>query len=440
MLVALHKKIDITPLIIFRILFGFLLAWQCADHLYDGTVYRLFVRPKVTFNFFGMDFLQSFLGNGMYWYHGIMVILALFITIGFCYRFSIAAFGLLWAGVYFMQKTIYNNHHYLLILLCILMLVVPAGRYASIDSKINPKIKSYAMPQWCRFIFIAQIAIVYFYAAVAKFYPDWLDATYTGLLMKRHNIPPLNFILNNHYFHLLIAFGGILFDLLVVPLLLIKKTRPLAAIASVGFHVFNWLALNIGIFPFLSLGYLVFFYPPDKVKQLFFPKKPPLPQHEDITVSQKNLQALQWLIIPYFTIQVLLPIRHFFIKGDVMWTEEGYRISWRMMLRFKKGSLTFKVVDKKTNKVLPFEPEALFGQLQINRMTTKADLIWQAAQFIKQDFAKQGYDVAVYANCKVSINNHPEKIFIDPDTDLAAVKWNYFTHNNWIVLYNDYTR
>ncbi|WP_316930169.1 HTTM domain-containing protein [Leeuwenhoekiella sp. MAR_2009_132] len=35
--------------------------------------------------------------------------------------------------------------------------------------------------------------------------------------------------------------------------------------------------------------------------------------------------------------QLELPLRHWIIKDDVLWTEEGHRLSWRMMLRSKGG-------------------------------------------------------------------------------------------------------
>lgn len=440
MLQFLHKKIDNAPLIAFRIILGVLLAWHCVHYLAVGNVYKIYMRPRVTFNFIGLDWLQPLPGNGMYWYYGIMALLGLCIAAGFLYRYTMGVFTLLWAGSYFMQKEVYNNHHYLLLLLCIIMLLLPANTYASIDSRLNPKIKRYSMPFWCAGVLILQMALVYFYAAVAKLYPDWLDGTFTGILLSHHHIPYTMGLLQNHYFHLFIAYGGILFDLLIVPLLLYKKTRNLAAVASVGFHFFNWLSLSIGIFPFLSLGYLVFFYPPDTVRRLFFKGKPAidnvLPIETKYHYGYNNV--LMCFFVPYFILQLALPLRHHFIKGDVVWTEEGHRLSWRMMLRFKSGKAVFKVIDRETGKQLDFEPKKLFTRLQLKNIAGKADMLWQAAQFIKKDYAAQGKDVAVYVTNYVSLNKHPKKLLIDPATDLTQVHWNYWGHNNWVLIYDDY--
>ncbi|KGO92485.1 HTTM domain-containing protein [Flavobacterium subsaxonicum] len=439
MMLALHKRIDNAPLIIFRIMLGILLAWHCIDHMVDGTVRKLYIRPKFTFNFIGMDWLQPLPGNGMYWYHGVMAFCALCVTIGFLYRYTLSLFAILFAGTYFMQKTVYNNHHYLLILLCIILLLLPANAFASVDSKINPKIKRYSMPQWCSYVLIAQMAIVYFFAAMAKLYPDWLNGTFPGFIVGNHGLHRLGGLLQHNYFHRFIAIGGFFFDLLVVPMLLIKKTRNLAALASVGFHTFNWYLLHIGIFPFLSLSYLVFFYPSDRVRALFFWKKPPLNQViEEPEDQHNNLLILKYFFIPYFIIQLALPVRHHFIKGDVVWTEEGHRLSWRMMLRLKSGETIFKIKDKKTGERFDFDYTLLFTKRQNKRFSGKGDVIWQGAQRIKAYYAKQGRDVAVYVDNKVSLNRRPPRLYADPNVDLASVQWNYFGHNEWILLYDDY--
>ena len=122
----LYAHIDNSPLILFRVAFGFLLVWQCILSLADGWVTRNLVTPKVLFTHIGMEWLQCIAGPGMYWYFGGMIVLGILIMVGLWYRLSMALFTLLWAGVYFMQKTIYNNHYYLLLLLCAIMVLLPA--------------------------------------------------------------------------------------------------------------------------------------------------------------------------------------------------------------------------------------------------------------------------------------------------------------------------
>ena len=290
------------------------------------------------------------------------------------------------------------------------------------------------MPAWCSWVMILQVGIVYFYATVAKFYPDWLDGTFTrNLLASNSGNGFFNELASQKWFYMFIAYAGILFDLLIVPLLLYRKTRTIALIASLIFHIFNSITLEIGIFPFFALSFVVFFYPPESIRKIFFRKKP-IVTHYEVSTEKRN--ALLYFFVPYFIVQLFLPIRHHFIKGDVLWTEEGHRLSWRMMLRSRNGFTTFKVYNKANNELLPYIPVDYMTYEQLRSMHTKPDMIWQNAQRIKKHFKAQGIDVAVYVNSKAGINDAPMKTLIDENTDLAAAEWDYFLHCDWIVLYD----
>jgi hypothetical protein len=432
----LFLQIDNAPLIIFRIFFGFLLACETFGAIVTGWVKSNLVDVKFTFSHIGMEWLQPLPGYGMYFYFAAMGVLGLLVMAGYKYRFTLGAFTILWAGVYFMQKTSYNNHYYLLLLVCIIMLFLPANKYASLDAKQNPAIKQYTMPAWCSWVMIAQVAIVYFYATLAKFYPDWLDGTFTQLMLERKISGIIHSEGTREALYLFIAYAGIAFDLLIVPLLLFRKTRTIAFIASLVFHIFNSISLEIGIFPFFALSFVVFFYPPDKIKKLFFRNKPVAETAGQPTTE--GMAVLKYFFIPFFILQLLLPLRHYLIKGDVLWTEEGHRLSWRMMLRQRYGSTHFKVVDKKTGQAYRYEPLFVLTQKQKRGMETKPDMIWQMAQRIKQEYKAKGMDVAVYADSFASVNRDHLKRLIDPKADLAQAKWDYFFHCDWILLYDEH--
>lgn len=432
----LLQPIDNAPLIIFRIFFGFLLAAETFGAILTGWVKKNFIDPQFTFSHIGMEWLQPLPGYGMYFYFATMGFLGIFVMLGWKYRLTLSAFTILWTITYLMQKTSYNNHYYMLILVCLIMIFLPAETYASIDAKKKPEIKSLSMPKWCSMVMIFQIAIVYFFATVSKFYPDWLDGTFTkNLLVNKSPYPIIQEIFNQKWFYIFIAYSGIAFDLFIIPMLLWKKTRTFAFIASLIFHLFNAITLQIGIFPFFALSFAVFFYPPEKIRSIFFKKKPKLDLQE--TPIYENKSVLMYFFIPYFIIQILLPVRHWFIKGDVLWTEEGHRLSWRMMLRSRSGYNNFKIYDKKTGQRIFYSINSKLTPKQVAMVSEKPDAIWQMAQRIKQEYALQGKDVSVFTDCEVSINQKPYRKFIDPKVDLAATEWNYFFHNEWILLYDN---
>ena len=435
MRLELFKPIDNAPLIAFRIFFGLLLAAESFGAILSGWVKRVFIDPEFTFSHIGLEWLQPLPGNGMYYYYTVMGFLGVLIMLGYRYRLSLFAFTVLFLGVYLMQKSSYNNHYYLLILICLMMLFLPAHKYASLDAKNNPTIKSLCMPQWCSWVMIGQLLIMYFFAAIAKFYTGWLDGTFPKILFLGSPFQSLKPILNHPFFHLFIAYSGIAFDLFIVPLFLYRKTRTIAFFAALFFHLFNAVFLQIGIFPFFALTFVVFCYPPDFIRKVFFKRKPKLKIVEHSFTSQP---VLVWFFIPYFIIQLVLPLRHYMIPHDVLWTEEGHRLSWRMMLRARNGQTQFRIIDKTTNTLIAYDYKKRLTPKQQKFVAAYPDGIWQMAQIIKKEFARKNQKICIYVDAYVSINGGPYHVFIDPNVDFATAKWNYFCHIEWIKIPKEY--
>ncbi|WP_396602424.1 HTTM domain-containing protein [Algibacter sp. R77976] len=428
----LFKHIDNSSLVIFRIIFGLLCFLESVGAIFTGWIKRTLIDPDFTFNFIGFEFLQPLPGNGMYYYYAIMGVFGLLIMVGYKYRFSMFAFAIMWSATYLMQKSSYNNHYYLLMLLSSIMVFLPAHKYASVDAKLNPEIKSYSMPQWCRWVIILQLFIVYTYASIAKLYPDWLDTTVIEYMMKgKKDYILVGDFLQQKWLHYILAYGGILFDGLIIPLLLFKPTRKYAFMASIFFHLFNSVIFQIGIFPYLSLAFSLFFFPSEKIQMLFLKNKPYYTLHDVVIPKLRTPLIIVFLI--YFVIQIGLPLRHHFIGDNVLWTEEGHRLSWRMMLRVKSGQTSFWVKDHATEKRTKVNLNNYLSTKQKRSVRTKPDVMWQFAQRLKQKYKEDGQDVSIYVKSKVSINGKPYKTFINPDIDIANVEWNTFKHSNWIL-------
>ncbi len=421
----LSSTIDNSGLVIFRILLGLLIAAESFGAILLGWVEAVFVQSKFTFNFIGFDFLQILHGEKMYTYFFVMGILGLLITFGLFYRFAMVAFTLMWTTVYLIQKESYNNHYYFLILICIIMIFLPANGKLSVDAILFPKIKQTKIPRWMPYLLIFQLAILYFYAAIAKLYPDWLDGTFSRILLN--GITQRQFFLdifNQKWFLLLYAYAGILFDLLIIPALLWKKTRKLAIIASFGFHLFNAYSLKIGIFPFLALSFIVLLY--DSIPLKFL--------NTTAEVQPKNnfnTKLFVLFFVPFFIVQLVLPLRHHFIKGDLLFTEEGHRLAWRMMLRERRGNLSIKIVDKKTGFIEYYNYSSELTLKQIKVLISSPDFIWQYCQKIKKESKKP---ISIFVDCEVSINRRPYYKLIDEKTDMATAEFDYFGHNEWILL------
>ena len=136
----------------------------------------------------------------------------------------------------------------------------------------------------------------------------------------------------------------------------------------------------------------------------------------------------------YFTVQLLLPLRHHLYPGSVDWHEEGYRMSWRMMLRAKSGRAEFRVRDPETGETWLIDPRTVLSEHQASRLVGRPDMIWLFARHLHDDFARRGHrGVEVFVDSRVSLNGRPRAALIDPTVDLAAVRWRFLTYNGFVT-------
>ncbi|MBV6644397.1 MAG: HTTM domain-containing protein [Cyclobacteriaceae bacterium] len=423
---------DNAPLVFFRMCYGFLVAAECWGAILTGWVKRAFIIPQYTFHFIGLDWLQPLPGDGMYYYFIIMGLTGILMMLGLFYRYAAFTFFLMWTGVYLMQKTNYNNHYYLLVLLSAIMAIMPAHKANSLDVKfgfVQKDLRCYGVYIW---FFILQVLIVYVYASINKINPDWLAARPVDRwFVGKAHYPVVGPILSQDWFPYFVAWGGIIYDGLIVFLFLDKRTRTLGFGLSIFFNLFNSIVFQIGIFPYLMIAFSAFFYSGETIRRRFLRKR------SEVAHQEGSLPSYVYLgFAMYFLVQILLPLRHHLFPGDVTWTEEGHRMSWRMMLRQKSGFQKF-LVEHEDGSVDKVNPSEYLTSKQMRKVAVLPDMTWQFAQILKQEYAERGETVKVFVEGKVSVNGSPFHQLIDPDVDLAGVSWNRFSHAEWITPPNE---
>ncbi len=434
-----NKPVDRAPLALFRMFYGFLIACEGWGAIMTGWVRRTLVEPGELFTFIGFEFLEHLGGPLMYPYFVVMGATGIAIMLGWRYRLTSVLFALMWSAAYLMQKASYNNHYYLLMLLAWMMALLPAHRSHSLDVRSGRSSRRDHMPAGVRVLIIVQLLIVYTYASLAKLYPDWLDNTFSRMLMSgRADYPIIGSFLQQDWVHTGISWFGILFDGLVIPALLWKPTRKWAFGLAVFFHLFNSVTLGIGIFPFLALAFTVFFFDERDIRRIFF--RSTLPERIRSGDFRFTLRPLVlWAGGLYLLIQLLLPLRHYLWEGNVFWTEEGHRLSWRMMLRFRTGYANYTAVFKDEGTRIPLDPRDFgLNAKQLRKVQAHPDFIWQFAQKVHRHYEAEGKDVEVYVQCRVRLNDHALQDLIDPQTDLASVPWNHWTRNEWVLIQDPY--
>lgn len=429
----LFRPKDIAPLALYRMLMGFLMAAEGFGAIITGWVRVNYVDVPFAFHFIGFDFLDVLVGPQAYVVYFLLGVFGLFISIGYRYRISVLAYTILWAAVYFGQKTSYNNHYYLLLLICLMLNFIPAHHFASVDVK-SGRVKRYeTVPFYAIWCIKMLLLIVYLFAAAAKLYPDWLVGKPVEIfLYHKGGTPFWQDLFRNHTFALFLSYGGILFDFLVIPALWYKPTRKWAFAISIFFHLFNSIVFHIGIFPYMMLITAVLFFDSHWIRNTFF-RKQNLPEDSEMVPIKQKL-ILKWGIIVFFGMMILLPLRHFYFPGSAHWTEEGHRMSWHMMLRSKSGIVTFKVISSKQAAPEKLNPRNHMSKKMARKLGTRPDMIWQFAQRLKDEYKEAGYtNISVYAETLVKFNGRAYAKLVDPEVDLANTKRSYFGHNDWIL-------
>lgn len=428
------EAIDNSHLIIFRIFYGFLCFAEGFGAILTGWVKSNFVDPTFHFHFIGFEFLGAFMGETMYYVYALYGILGLLIMVGWRYRLTMFLAALVWSVCYFAQKTSYNNHYYFIFLLNWVMVFMPAHRYRSLDVRQNRVTESLTCARWCVLFFIFQIWIVYTYASIAKWYPGWLNAEPISLWFSyKGDYPIIGGLLIQTWFQYMVAYGGVLFDGLIVPFLLWKKTRKYAFGIGVFFHLMNSAIFQIGVFPYMMLALSVFFFEPERIRSIFLKNKPSLTLSTLKHKYTRNASIVFSVLMIYFAVQIALPLRHHLYQGEVLWNEEGHRLAWRMMLRSKSGSIYFKLKDTETGAKWNVYPHEYLSPKQTRKMSTRPPQVWQFTQHLKEVYAKEGKNVEIYAESFAQLNKRPRQRYIDPSVDLAQVEWHRFKHSDWIL-------
>ncbi len=153
--------IDIASLVFFRIAFGLLMAWEVCRYFRNGWIYFFWLEPRILFKYYGFSWV-----------------------------------------------------------------LVPANRTLSVDAWLRPSLRLQSAPAWSLWLLRFQIGVVYFFAGLVKLSPDWLRGEPMRYqLSHATNAPIVSRLFREEWAVYAVSYGGLLFDLFVVPLLLWRRTR-----------------------------------------------------------------------------------------------------------------------------------------------------------------------------------------------------------------------
>jgi len=434
----LFEPVDIASIAIFRMMFGAVIFWEVWRYFDYGWISSYYMVPNFYFKYYGFEWVHPWLGNGMYIHFVVIASCALCVMAGFLYRFTSWLLFFCLAYWFLLDQSRYLNHFYLIVLIAFLMAAIPAHRANSLDTRRQPKLYSNTIPAWCLWLLRTQVGIVYFYGGLAKLNADWLRGDPPRQWLAAHDHYPLiGSWISSETAVWIMSYGGLLFDLGVVPALLWSKTRPWAFAACVGFHLMNASLFSIGVFPFLMLAATLLLFPPDwprKACLLFTSIRddsnqitPPVP------ISKLRKRLIETSLAAYILIQALLPLRHFLYPGSVHWTEEGQRFAWHMMVHHKRANVRFHVRDLSAGKDWEEDHREYLSASQSRNIGDKPDLCLQFAHYLAAEMKKKGYQrIAIHAQANAELNNREFQRLIDIAVDLSNEPRNLW-HADWII-------
>jgi len=308
------------------------------------------------------------IGNWTYFLFIICGLSSFFIAIGYKYRVAIITFFLSFTYIELMDKTTYLNHYYFISILSFLLIFIPANAYFSVDARLNAKKRFQFVPKWNVDSIKLLLAIVYVYAGLAKLNSDWLvDAMPLSIwLPAKTDIPLIGGLMGEEWVHYAFSwFGALIF---FSPSVHHKILGFLASVLKIDKSRFDN-GLNFNLFP---------------------------------SIRKKMVYAI---VSIFFVIQLLLPWRYLAYPGELFWTEEGYRFSWRVMLMEKAGYCQFKIVDGKTGKWFYVDNSDFLTPFQEKQMSFQPDFILEYAHYLKKHFQGQGHkNIEIYVKSHVALN------------------------------------
>ncbi|MFP4290337.1 MAG: HTTM domain-containing protein [Cyclobacteriaceae bacterium] len=442
----LEAPVSAAPLAVFRIIFGALMLGSTLRFVALGWVEEHFVAPLLHFKYFGLAWVEVLPPFWMYVLHGLMVICAVGIMLGAFYHIAAIGFFLSFTYVELIDITYYLNHYYFVSLVSFLLILVPANAYFSVDARRNPELRRSMVARWTIAIFQFQLTLVYLYAGLAKINHDWLIKALPLKIWLPANdkVWIIGDLFRYSATAYIFSWGGMLYDTFVPFFLMWRKTRLWAYLAVIVFHTITGVLFQIGVFPVVMIFSTLIFFSAEFHERLIGTMRKSL-QKLGLTVKVVSSNALALsvfgqrksllysFLIVYVSFQLLFPWRYLLYPGNLFWTEEGYRFSWRVMLMEKAGTATFYVKDRATGHEGVVVNSEFLNMHQEKQMAFQPDMLLQFGHFLHEHYEAEGLEnPIVRVESYVTLNARPSQLIIDPQVNLAEIE-DGWRHKEWIL-------
>lgn len=302
------------------------------------------------------------------------------------------------------------------------------------------------MPFWNYFLIKYQFFILYFIAGCKKLSTEWLfEWRYSMTNLSIHwMFTPLRVLLGNETTdQIFVHWFAAIFDTSISFFLICEKSRPIAMLISIVFHVMNSRLFNIGMFPWVCLVELPLFcrheWPRTFLRKL---KCSTAADSVRTIANDKNVTTKRtlrerfttFLILIYCCLQLCLPYSHFISKGYNGWVDGVYGYSFDMMMQnWEPSIISLKVVDNNVKQTHFIEPLAFTDSL---RWTQYPSMAYQYSQCIRENLKNDYHEnpnsvlsssnFSIYFDIWYSLNGRVHQRIYDPRVDFTKTRWHPF--------------
>jgi len=426
----LGQPVSAGSLVLFRVALGFTCAIWAADYLHSGRGVLLCRPDSFHFTWPGFGWVRPWPGGGMQLQFLAMALAGVAFACGLATQLSnfLLAFGM--THFFLIDRTNYQNHYYLLMLLTWLSLCLPVARFWSIDAYAGVLPGGQKVSRGALFLVQFHAALPYVFGGLSKLDGDWLSGRpMQFLLMQRFGLAYDDGVAVTG--GLLLAWGGLLFDLLIVPGLVWRPSRVIAWVLLLTFHVTNAWLFPIHVFPWFMIALSAVFLPADW--PLVVLRRVGCGRSGDVVPLGLSLPSGVWcgaairarlvavLIGLYCLFHCLWPLRGC-VYGDVTgWTERGHYFAWRMMLRGKSTGLRYYLTDAASGRTWVADISRLLHTEQSARFATDPEMILQLGRTLADlHEQREGMRPIVRVLALSSLNGRRPQLLIDPEVNLAA--------------------
>jgi hypothetical protein len=407
------------PVSLFRIVFGICLIAHIVWAYFPTVIHDNFIAPAFHFKFFLFSWVPVPPAPVLYGLLALALAAAAALAAGIFVRTAAATAGFCLTWFLLMDSSQFQNHYYFICLLCFLFALIPAQSEA----------------RWILHLFRFQFAVVYIFGGIAKLNPDWLAGKPMPLaLAGLAEEPTFPAILATQGFALFLSWTGLVFDLLIVPALLWRRSRAAAMIALAVFHLTNLSFWGLGAFPWLMLaGTLVLFCPEETAGML---RRTPLAL---LSAGQATSPAPGRLTTGWITLwvmfQLLMPLRQHLYDGPTRWHQQGDYFSWTMKLNQYSHFTEIEYLNPATDQ---FEKVSFTDILTYDQRQTlhDPDHLLQLVHYIAgYPWDQTGRSVtAMRARTFLALNGEEFAPLIKQDANLLASERRFGPHD-WVLPY-----